>query len=54
MFMDCKTVIPISSFPSDKLRENCLGCKDCKGACLELLNIQFLPEILTNRREERS
>lgn len=54
MFMDRKTIVPIASIPSDKLRENCLGCEDCKGACLELLNIQFLPEILTDRREELS
>lgn len=54
MFMDRKTIVPVASISSDKLRENCLGCKDCTGVCLELLNFQFLPEILTELREERS
>lgn len=29
-----------------KLRENCLGCKDCAGPCRALMQMRDLPEIL--------
>lgn len=29
-----------------KLKETCLGCKDCKGGCLELLEMTQLPNIV--------
>lgn len=29
-----------------KLRENCLGCKDCDGPCRALIQLLDMPEIL--------
>ncbi len=25
-------------------RSNCIGCRDCKGLCRELVELAFLPE----------
>jgi len=54
MFIDRKALVPETSMPVAELRANCMGCEDCKGACLELIQMRILPEILTERREERS
>jgi hypothetical protein len=27
-------------------RTDCIGCADCKGLCLELLSLSFLPETI--------
>lgn len=31
-------------------RDSCLDCPDCKGTCLELLQLEVWPDILVNRR----
>ncbi|WP_341861300.1 hypothetical protein [Gymnodinialimonas sp. 57CJ19] len=32
-------------------REACLGCADCQGTCLELMQMALLPEFPRRRRE---
>lgn len=32
----------------------CVGCKDCAGACLELMELTVLPDLLMRLRETRS
>ena len=53
MFIDRKALVPGVSLSVAQLRENCMGCEDCVGACIELIQMQILPEILAERREER-
>ena len=54
MFIDRKALVPETSISVAQLRENCMGCADCQGACMELIQMRILPEILAKRREERS
>ncbi len=54
MFIDRKALVPESAMPVAELRKNCMGFSDCKGACLELIQMRYLPEILAERRVERS
>lgn len=30
-------------------RRNCLGCAECKGLCLDLFDLVFLPETVLHR-----
>lgn len=32
-------------------RDACLGCLDCQGTCIEMMQMLLLPEILRRRRE---
>ncbi|UWQ97302.1 hypothetical protein K3728_08850 [Rhodobacteraceae bacterium M385] len=32
-------------------RDACLGCADCQGTCMEMMQMALLPEILRRRRE---
>lgn len=54
MFIDRKTLVLETSMPVAELRKNCMGCKDCEGACMELIQMRYLPDFLAERREERS
>ena len=51
MFMDQTTLVPDTSISVSRLRDECLGCKDCKGACLEYLQMHLMPEILRRQSE---
>lgn len=53
MFIDRKALVPETSMSVAKLRENCMGCEDCRGACMERIQLRILPDILAGRREER-
>ena len=37
-----------------KLRDVCMGCKNCKGACYDLLQFAFLPKVLLELGEART
>ncbi len=54
MFIDRKALVPETAMPVAEMRKNCLGCSDCKGACLELIQMRYLPEILAECREEKT
>ena len=54
MFIDRKALVPETLMPIAEIRENCMGCKDCTGACLELIQMRYLPEILVERRGKQS
>lgn len=36
-----------------ELREKCMGCTDCDGPCLMLMQLSQLPEIVLHRAESR-
>lgn len=40
--------------PVATLRENCMGCEDCKGACLELFQMKIIPDMLNGLKEVRT
>lgn len=33
-----------------RLRENCIGCRDCKGPCHILLQLSALPDIVLDTK----
>lgn len=35
----------------EALREKCVGCTDCKGPCMMLLELSALPDIVLGREE---
>ena len=37
-----------------KLRDACMGCRNCKGARYELLQLAQLPKVLLERRGART
>jgi CO dehydrogenase/acetyl-CoA synthase alpha subunit len=37
-----------------ELRDACIGCKDCKGLCRELLEISQVPDMLLELQETRA
>ncbi len=53
MFIDRKALESETSKPDAQLRENCKGCEDCKGTCLDLTQLRLVPELLTEPGEER-
>lgn len=40
--------------PFPGLQRVCLGCQNCNGACHELMQMSFLPDILLKQREEQN
>lgn len=50
-----RTTLETDPSPADvaKLREACMGCKNCSGVCGDLIEMSRLPAILLGRRETR-
>lgn len=36
------------------LQEFCVGCQDCTGPCIELLQLGLVPDLVTQLREDSS
>lgn len=49
MLIDQRALIPDPSRPVARLREECVGCDDCNGVCLEFIQVHLMPEILNRQ-----
>ena len=54
MLIERKVLVPETAMPVPLLTEYCMGCKDCRGVCMDLIQMRFLPDVLAGLREKRS
>ena len=54
MFIDRNSFHSGVARSSFQLKEACIGCKDCKGACSDLLELLQIPSLVLGRKDNLS